>query len=131
MSESGRAPSGSAFSHAEVFTSSYSRFRPEWGVPVATTVGLPSWWKGGLEVWPTVAPWSLLDVTDPEELRRRYRHALHRKTPKVLAELAEMREAYAPAALVLLCFEPAGQLCHRHILAGWLAEHLGEEVREL
>jgi uncharacterized protein YeaO (DUF488 family) len=73
----------------------------------------------------------LLDITDPEEFRRRYRHRLHSKTPKVLAELAELQEAYAPLPLLLCCFEPAGTFCHRTLLAEWLQEHLDEMIPEL
>ena len=39
-----------------------------------------------------------------------------------------LREGYGD--LVLCCHEPAGAFCHRVVLAGWLAEQLGEEVTE-
>lgn len=79
--------------------------------------------------WPAVYPFGLVDVTDAEELRRRYRRRLWSKKPRILAEVQELRDAYGD--LVLLCFEPAGKLCHRTILSQWLTEQLGEEIHEL
>jgi hypothetical protein len=64
------------------------------GVPVRTSVGAPRSFPAPLIDWMTVAPWGLLDVTDPDEFRRRYRHRLHSKTPKILAELQELQEGY-------------------------------------
>jgi uncharacterized protein YeaO (DUF488 family) len=79
--------------------------------------------------WPTVYPWSLFGKDlEPEEFTHRYRHRLHRRTPRILAELQELREAYGD--LVLLCHEPPGKFCHRLVLGAWLAEQLGEEVVE-
>jgi Protein of unknown function, DUF488 len=124
------APALSAVEAPGVYTSSYSRFRPEWGVPVGITVALPRWFAHGVEVWQTPAPFGLLDVTDEGEFRRRYRHRLHRLTPKVLGELRDLVETYAPAPLVLLCYEPPGAWCHRVLLAEWLQEKTGLLVPE-
>lgn len=33
--------------------------------------------------------------------------------------------------VVLLCYESAGDFCHRHILADWITENLGIQVKEL
>jgi hypothetical protein len=98
---------------------------------VAITVGLPKWFPKPMVPWRTVAPFGLLGAgLEPEEYRRRYRHRLHRLTPRITAELVEMRQAYAPADLILCCYEPAGAWCHRVLLAEFLAELLGEEVTE-
>ena len=35
-----------------------------------------------------------------------------------------------PCPLVLLCYEPAGEFCHRHVLSAWLRRQ-GVEIREL
>jgi len=113
-----------------LFTSSFSRFRPEWGVPVAVTVGLPGWFEPVYEVWRTVAPFGLLDLESEAEFRRAYRARLHRLTPKVLAELADLQAAYEPAALVLLCFEAPGKFCHRRLLAEWVEQRTGLLVPE-
>jgi uncharacterized protein YeaO (DUF488 family) len=61
-------------------------------------------------------------VTDPDEFRRRYRHRLHQRTGRILAELAELHERYDGWPLALCCFEADPAACHRSVLAGWLAE---------
>jgi Protein of unknown function, DUF488 len=100
------------------------------GVPVRTSVGAPRSFPAPLVDWMTVAPWGIYNADLVEAtFRRKYRHQLHRKTPKVLAELQELREGY-DQPLVLLCFEPAGTFCHRILLAEWLQEHLGEPIPE-
>jgi uncharacterized protein YeaO (DUF488 family) len=79
-----------------------------------------------------VFPWGLLEVTDPAEFRRAYRHRLLRKTPKVLSELQDLRKGYC-APLVLLCFEDLSRpdaWCHRSLLAEWISQHTGETIRE-
>ena len=68
---------------------------------------------------------------EPEEYRRRYRHRLHRLTPRITAELVELRQARtAPADLILCCYEPAGAGVIRCRWPEFLAEELGEEVTE-
>ena len=102
------------------------------GVPVRTSVGAPRSFPAPLIDWMTVAPFGIYNADlDEATFRRKYRHQLHRKTPKVLAELAELQEAYAPLPIVLLCFEPAGIFCHRTVLAGWLEEQMGETISEM
>jgi hypothetical protein len=99
------------------------------GVPVRTSLGAPKWMTAPLVDWPTVYPWGLFRAgLDEEEFTRRYRHRLHQRRPRILAELQELREGYGD--LVLLCHEPAGAFCHRVVLGRWLAEQLGEEVTE-
>jgi hypothetical protein len=97
---------------------------------VLTTVGTPRFVSFPMVEWRTVAPYGLLDVTDPDEFRRKYRHRLRRLTPKILAELRELCEAYAPLPLALCCFERDPADCHRSILGEWLAEK-GVTVTEL
>jgi uncharacterized protein YeaO (DUF488 family) len=80
--------------------------------------------------WPAVYPYGLFGKDlEPDDFTRRYRARLWRQRPRILAELRELREGYGD--LVLLCHEPAGTFCHRLVLAGWLAEHLGEPVEEV
>ena len=33
--------------------------------------------------------------------------------------------------IVLLCYEKEGEFCHRHLVADWLANSLGIEIKEL
>jgi hypothetical protein len=111
-----------------IYTCSYRAWREELGVPIRTSVGPPRSFPAPLIELPCVYPFGLVDVTDPEELRRRYRARLWRQKPRVLRELEELRQGYGD--LVLLCFEPVGKLCHRRILSQWLEEQLGEEIPE-
>jgi hypothetical protein len=114
-----------------IATCSYRAWTEEMGVPIRTSVGAPRSFPAPLVEWPTVYPWGTYNLDlDEATFRRKYRHQLHRTTPKVLAELQELREGY-DAPLVLLCFEPAGMFCHRMLLAEWLREHLGQEIPEL
>jgi hypothetical protein len=101
------------------------------GVPVRTSVGAPRSFPAPLVEWPTVYPWGIYNLDlDEATFRRKYRHGLWSKKPKVLAELSEFQAGY-DQDLVLLCFEPAETFCHRTVLAGWLEEQLGETISEL
>jgi Protein of unknown function, DUF488 len=116
-----------------IATCSYKGWREEMGVPVRTSVGAPRAFPAPLVEWPVTYPVGLLEVTDPGEFRRRYRHRLHSKTPRILAELQELREGY-DQPIVLLCFEDLskpGAWCHRALLGEWISQKTGEEVPEL
>jgi Protein of unknown function, DUF488 len=103
---------------------------PDLGAPVRTSLGVPKWMTAPLLELPSVFPYGLFGRDlEPDEFSRRYRHRLHRLTPRVLRELQELREGYGD--LVLLCFEPPGRFCHQHVLAEFLAEQLREPVEEV
>ena len=94
-----------------------------------TSIGAPKWMTAPLVEWPTVYPWGMFNASLEEaDLTRRYRARLHHQTPRILAELAELREGYGD--LLLLCFEPADRFYHRHVLRAWLVEH-GLDVEEV
>ena len=114
-------------------TCSYRLWRPDLGIPVRTSVGPPRSFPDVLVEWPTVyPPWPLVrGKLDQATYRRRYRHQLHRLTPKVLAELQELREGYC-APLVLLCHcDLARGFCHRRMLAEWISQKLDLGVAEI
>jgi hypothetical protein len=48
----------------------------------------------------------------------------------ILSRLARISRESGGGPLVLLCYEPAGEFCHRHVLAAWLRER-GVDIREL
>lgn len=100
-------------------------------VPVQTSIGRPRFVAYEVEPWPAVMPWGLLDLSEPDEFRRRYRHRLHRLTPRILGELGELLARYDGWPLALSCFEQPGEFCHRTVLAGWLSESTGEVITEL
>ena len=112
-------------------TCSYPRWTPEMGAPVRTSCGRPRFFTAPLIEWPTTYPCSIYNLgLDEATFRRRYRHQLHKATPKLLRELEELVAAY-DQPLVLLCYEPAGKFCHRTLLGEWITERTGLEVPEL
>lgn len=116
-----------------LLTTRYASVDPARMVPVHTSIGRPGWVGYELVGWRTVAPFGVLGETDPDVFRRRYRHRLHRLTPRVLHELADLRAAYDGWPLALCCFEDVtkpGAWCHRTFLAEWLAEK-GVIIEEL
>jgi uncharacterized protein YeaO (DUF488 family) len=100
-------------------------------VPIPTSISQPRFISYEVEPWPAVMPWGLLDVTDPDVFRRKYRDCLHQRTPRVLAELVELLAKYTGWDLALCCFEKPGEFCNRSVLGEWIAQKTGEEVREL
>jgi uncharacterized protein DUF488 len=110
----------------------YAVVDPSRMVPVQTSIGRPGWVSFELVELRTVMPWGVLGESNPETFRRRYRHRLHQRTRRVFAELEELRETYAGWPLALCCFEDLRRSwCHRTMLAGWLEEHLGEQIPDV
>ena len=94
-----------------------------------TSLGTPRWFQAPLLELASVMPYGLFGKDlEREEFTRLYRHRLHRQGPRVLADLAELREGYGDVCL--LCFEASDRFCHRHVLRGWLREH-GIAVEEV
>ena len=59
---------------------------------------------------------------DEEKFSKAFRSELDRLDPlSVVADLLDM--AGENPDIVLLCYEKAGDFCHRHIVAEWLREH--------
>ena len=116
-------------------TASYRLWTPDAGIPVRTSAGAPRIPPAPLVEWETVyPPWALVrGRLDHDTYRRRYRHMLHQLTPKVLAELQDLRDGY-DASLCLLCHCDLlrdGAWCHRRFLAGWITQHTGEDIPEV
>ena len=117
-----------------LYTASYRTVDPHRGVPIQTSIGAPRFVGYAVLKWEVVMPFGLVDLTDEAEFRRRYRHRLHSKTPRILRELEELQAAYDPTPLLLCCWEDLtkpGAWCHRTHLAAWISEHTGENIPEL
>jgi len=114
-----------------IHTCSYRLWTPELGAPVRTSLGSPRWFTAPLLELPVAYPWGLLRKPRlaPEEFTERYLARLDARADRVLADVLELEQGYGD--VVLCCFEAADQFCHRRILAGWLAEHLGVDIPEL
>jgi hypothetical protein len=48
----------------------------------------------------------------------------------IFDRLAKISQETGELPLVLLCYEPTGEFCHRHVLSAWLRER-GVEISEL
>ena len=91
---------------------------------VAISRGIPGWYRG--RVYKALAPsWELVNIKDEDIYRDRYKQQiLDRLDPiKVFEDLGQ--------DAVLLCWERSGEFCHRLLVAEWLEENLGIEVKEL
>ena len=106
-------------------------------VPVGITIGKPKWdaqyRNGERPVYlRELAPWGLLQVDDDEEFTSKYLERLDRIGADVLAErFAAVSDAHDRRGLALLCFERAGDPCHRRTFATWWVRQTGQPVPEL
>lgn len=83
----------------------------------------PRWFKGR-RYMQLAPPWSLVKMEDEKEYTKEYRKILDKLDPAmVLEDLGE--------GAILLCWEKAGEFCHRRLVAEWLEEHLGITVNEI
>lgn len=95
----------------------------------------------GIALWPPrffrgvsmsqVAPrrYMLNDQLTDEEYTSMYRNDVLRLVD-ARAFVRQLEEAGHGLDVALCCFEKPGDFCHRHILAQWLTEQIGIEVKE-
>lgn len=124
-------------------TCSYSEYRPEMGVAIRTSLGMPKWFKYPVAMW-----WQSVTPTGPmlrmglEEYEPAYRRRLESfgieqlqdERRHIEAAVKRMYSGQEPERLVLLCFEGLKnpkKWCHRRLFAGWWEEKTGESVVEL
>jgi len=91
---------------------------------VAISRGLPRGWRG--RVYRPLAPsWALVKITDPQQFIRLYR-------TQVLDKLnaGQVLQDLGGDDVVLLCWEPPGEFCHRQVVAAWLLKEVGARVEE-
>ena len=106
-------------------TSYFAKYKHPDGVCIA--IGAPADFIG--EYYPALFPhWSFLskyfkDGNEEEYTREYYAKVLSKLDPeKVYADLK---------GKTILCWEGPGKFCHRHIVAKWLKDSLGIDVKEL
>jgi hypothetical protein len=94
--------------------------------PVAICLKPPYWFK--CPNYKPLAPSLQIFQLPPEEYTAAFQKYLRRLDPrKTVSDL----EALANGSdIALCCFEKVGDFCHRHIVAAWLSEWLGETVEE-
>jgi hypothetical protein len=106
-----------------MFTSSFWRFYlKKYSRLVSIALKSPEWFRG--RRYPALAPREDMLHLGEADYRREYRKILDRLDPRrVYDELG--------SESILLCWEGAGQFCHRRLVAEWLEERLGVKVPEL
>lgn len=132
-----------------VATCSYREFRPEMGVPVRISLGVPKFPVSGFE------PGRQIKILTPgghyfraakPEFDRMFYQQLDRAGVQEINSQLEQMKRWENAPLVLLCFEQLGrsvynegddlfeveaQICHRRMFAKWWRDQTGEEIPEL
>lgn len=83
--------------------------------------------------WDTiVGPFKDGKITE-KEFAIRYRRMLDSRESNIkmmLETLKRNARSLEREDMVFLCYEKPGRFCHRHVLAEWLEERLGETVEE-
>jgi hypothetical protein len=111
----------------EIRTSSFFTYSGLLGVSIANSA--PRIFTGPT-YRPLVPPWGLVKgyivgKVGEEEYTEKFLAQLESLDPiKVYEDLFKIHKENP----VLLCWEPAGQFCHRRIVAKWLEEKVGVEV---
>lgn len=91
---------------------------------VAISLGVPRGWSG--RRYTGLAPSRrLIKIMDPETFTKLYKaEVLDQLDPmKVIRDLGGDN-------FILLCWEKAGEFCHRRVVAAWLRKHTGVLVDE-
>jgi hypothetical protein len=116
----------------KINTSYYANLKKITSVPIGISSRMPEWYKG--EIYTTLAP--------PTELVLAYKSGRidskkytaifnsdvlgELDASAIVAELQSLGES-----VTLLCYEKAGEFCHRRLVATWLESELGIKVPEL
>lgn len=116
----------------KIFTSYFGNIRKLYInniTPICIARGVPKFFRG--EVVHSVAPysWMLSDNVSREEYIDAYfNKVLANVNPlELVNQLAKISNGKDVA---LCCYEKPSDFCHRHLLAKWLSEKLGIEVKE-
>jgi hypothetical protein len=117
-----------------IHTSSFRAFRPEFGLPVVTSLGLPKWLPEAQD-WPRcwlITPTAqLFREPDPDAFAAGYRARLERfGVPRIARTLERIAADHDAGTLVLLCHEADWEQCHRLSFATWWMS-TGELVTEI
>ena len=113
----------------KIFTGNFGNIKKyrEAGLTTVSIARFNRWYNGAkmMDLAPTAAM-----IHDPEDIY----------TPKFASILANLsaEETFKKLEtlsegkdIVLLCYEKVGDFCHRHLVANWLTQNLGIEIKEL
>lgn len=83
------------------------------------------------ELCPTAEILALKDA--PEVYTKRFQDEVLSRldAETIISKLCQIADSAKTNKIVLLCWEAPDKFCHRHLVARWLSEHLGESVCEL
>jgi hypothetical protein len=121
----------------DLATSRYADFTPAMGVPVQTSIGRPKFPLSYelVEEVKRIMPWGLFgkdkDLSE-DKFTTHYIGRLEKVGVDALTAMFEViSQRHGGARVVLLCFEPVDQFCHRRVFARWFEEQTGQAVPEL
>lgn len=97
--------------------------------PICIARGIPKFYRG--EINQTVAPysWMLSDKVSRDEYIEAYFNQVLRNVD-IGQFVGQLEKASKGKDIALCCYEKPKDFCHRHLLAKWLEEKLGIEVKE-
>lgn len=120
-------------------TASYRAYRPDMGLPVVCSLGLPKWRQEAAE-WPRchllTPTWPMFNAVretgDSAAFAAAYAERLeHFGPPRIASTLERLARDHQAESLVLLCHEADPERCHRSQFGNWWIIQTGEEVCEL
>lgn len=97
--------------------------------PICIARGIPKFYGGAVNQIVAPYSWMLSDKISREEYIDAYKNQVlkHVDPDMFYKQCVEMSQGKDVA---LLCYEKPSDFCHRHLLAEWLKEKLGMDVRE-
>lgn len=105
--------------------------------PISIALKQPWFLNGQVGMWgysPLAPTKDILALkNNPEEYTKKYQEDILGKLEPsmVYHHLKQIAMEAKTDKVVLLCWEGLGKFCHRHIVADWLKENLGIEVKEI
>ncbi|MBD5319373.1 MAG: DUF488 domain-containing protein [Bacteroides sp.] len=97
--------------------------------PICIARGVPKFYGGAKEQ--SVAPFGWMikgDISREEYIRAYQEKVLSRVDPNIF--LLQIEKLSGGKDVALLCYEKPTDFCHRHLLAEWLENETGIEVKE-
>lgn len=120
-------------------TTSYAAFKPDLGVPLATSIGKPKNFPYPRHDLKVLMPWVTFRKPpfdrDMTAAAKRYKEYLTEKKATIEHVLDEYAARYDGTPLCLLCYESKGEAmrggCHRRWFADWVQDSYGFHVPEV
>jgi hypothetical protein len=121
---------------APLVTGRYAGWRPEFGVPIRATQGMPRGWKHGELIRASAITPSkrvAFGKMPESEAHVEFVGQLQQRSMETVLFLGEVARRFPGQRLVVLCFENviAGEVCHRRWFADWMEAEYGMTVPEL